>query len=136
MPNNSPRGPTAGEPSHQASLSEESCDEQSVRQRLLLMEQEIQSQRVYCSNLEQFLVGEVCQDLAGISYLLAAVQLPQKASEDIELYLRRISELLAATLSRCMNFKDVIMPRGVVYESWILARSTRAQLTTADNRTG
>ena len=29
-----------------------------------------------------------------------------------------------------------IVPRGVVYESWILARSTRAQLTTADNRAG
>jgi hypothetical protein len=29
-----------------------------------------------------------------------------------------------------------IVPRGVVYESWILARSTHAQLTTADNRAG
>jgi hypothetical protein len=29
-----------------------------------------------------------------------------------------------------------IVPRGVVYESMILARSTRDQLTTADNRTG
>jgi HKD family nuclease len=32
--------------------------------------------------------------------------------------------------------KDQIVPQGVVYESWILARFTRAQLTTADNRAG
>jgi hypothetical protein len=32
--------------------------------------------------------------------------------------------------------ESLIVPRGVVYESWILARSTRAQLTTADNRAG
>ncbi len=29
-----------------------------------------------------------------------------------------------------------IVPHSVVYESWILARSTHAQLTTADNRAG
>ncbi len=32
--------------------------------------------------------------------------------------------------------ENSIVPRGVVYESMILARSTRDQLTTADNRTG
>ncbi len=34
------------------------------------------------------------------------------------------------------RLKATIVPRGVVYESMILARSTRDQLTTADNRTG
>ena len=34
------------------------------------------------------------------------------------------------------NAMALIVPRGVVYESWILVRSTRAQLTTADNRAG
>ena len=39
---------------------------------------------------------------------------------------------LYATQALC----ERIVPRGVVYESWILARFTRAQLTTADNRAG
>ena len=38
--------------------------------------------------------------------------------------------------TRSSNQAAAIVPRGVVYESWILARSTRAQLTTADNRAG
>ena len=35
---------------------------------------------------------------------------------------------------RCWRY--AIVSHEVVYESWILARSTRTQLTTADNRAG
>ena len=92
--------------SDQDSLSEESHDARSVRPCLMPMELELQSQRLRRTQLEQFLMDEVCQDLAAISYLLAAVQLPKKVPEDIEVRLARVSELLATTLSRCMNFQQ------------------------------
>ena len=57
------------------------------------------------------------------------------ASEVIREALRLMDErdrLLEAKLEHLRQ--DVIASHSVVYESWILARLTRAQLTTADNR--
>ena len=81
-------------------------DVQGLSEALSRRERELHRQRLDYGNLKRFLREEIGQDLAGISYLLAAAQSPYAQPQDLAPNLRRVSEILSATLARCLRVAD------------------------------